>query len=105
MAMRKKELLQRIAEQSGSKVYEAERVLACFSAEVKREMLNGGKIPFPGIGHFTVIRYKATTGRNPRTLEPIIIPARAEAKLIMTKFFKADMAKTASEGVCIWNLQ
>jgi DNA-binding protein HU-beta len=45
----------------------------------------------PGIGKFVLVRRKARMGRNPKTSQPIPIPARKVVKFRVAKAFKESM--------------
>jgi len=47
---------------------------------IKKTLKKGGDARFIGFGTFTVSQRAATTGRNPRTGEPIKIPASKQPK-------------------------
>lgn len=48
-------------------------------------------IEIRGFGSFTVVERKARQGRNPKTGEPVAIPARKEIKFKPGKVFRAAL--------------
>jgi nucleoid DNA-binding protein len=55
----------------------AERVWTKLIADARRASGGETKAEIPGLGRFTVRTYKAYDGRNPRTGEPVHVPAKA----------------------------
>jgi DNA-binding protein HU-beta len=45
----------------------------------------------PGIGKFILVPRKARMGRNPKTLQPVPIPAKKVVKFRVAKAFKESM--------------
>lgn len=74
--MNKADLSKRIAELSGMTQKDAAIALDAFCKAVSEELKSGGKIQLLGFGAFSVSVSKERTGRNPRTKETILIPAR-----------------------------
>ena len=54
---------------------EAGRVIEMFTGSVVKALKKGEEVSLVGFGNFTVSRVEAKTGRNPRTGEPLQIPA------------------------------
>lgn len=52
---------------------------AIFS-EISKSLCNGDKVVITGFGKFDLTRTKPRVGRNPRTREPVEIPARCHAR-------------------------
>ena len=50
-------------------------VIDDFLEEIKTSLIEGGKVQLSGFGTFSVRKRAARTGRNPRTNEPIQLPA------------------------------
>lgn len=53
-----------------------------------RETKVNGAFSLPGIGKFSRTERKARVGRNPRTGEPVQIPAKTVVKMRLAKAFK-----------------
>jgi len=88
----KKELIEVIAEGAGLKKVEAERALSAFEKAVIDNLKKGERIALLGFGTFTVKESKERSGRNPKTGESMIIPARKTPKFIVAKHFKEAIA-------------
>jgi len=87
--MTKTKLIAKIAELQGMKKTDVERVLNTLGTVASGELaVNGGEVPFPGLGKLVVVATKARPGRNPKTKEPIQIPAGRKAKFTAGKELK-----------------
>jgi DNA-binding protein HU-beta len=73
--MTKDEMIAQMASDSGLSKKQALKALQSFMDGVTRQLKAGKKVSFSGFGTFTISKRKARTGRNPRTGEPINIPA------------------------------
>ncbi|MDO4503875.1 MAG: HU family DNA-binding protein [Clostridia bacterium] len=73
--MNKAELIAMIAEKSGLTKKDAEMSLNAFIDVVTEELQDGGKIQLIGFGTFEVHDRKERMGHDPRTGNPIKIPA------------------------------
>ena len=86
--MNKNDLIASVAEASGlSKADAGAAVDAVFGA-VTSTLSGGGEVRLVGFGTFSVANRAASTGRNPRTGEPIQIPASKQPKFKAGKALK-----------------
>ncbi|MCB1532434.1 MAG: HU family DNA-binding protein [Alphaproteobacteria bacterium] len=91
--MNKQDLIAYVAKQADlSKSKAAEAVDAVFDG-IKGTLKKGGDARFVGFGTFSVAKRAATTGRNPRTGEPIKIPASKQPKFKAGKDLKEAVNK------------
>jgi len=74
--LNKSELIAAVAKEAGVSKAEAEKIVNATISSISKALAKGEKITLIGFGTFDVAKRKATTGRNPRTGEPIKIPAR-----------------------------
>ncbi len=86
--MNKKELVAAIADKSGVKKSDAEKVLEAFAEAVTEELKAGGKVALVGFGTFEVAERAAREGRNPRSGETMTIPASKNPKFKAGKALK-----------------
>ncbi len=86
--MNKNELVSSMAEKTGMKKTEVEKVLKAFTETVVSELKNGEKIQLVGFGTFEVAERPAREGRNPRTGETMKIAAAKAPKFKAGKAFK-----------------
>ena len=65
--MNKKNLVEALSNQAGLTMKEAEKFVGLFFGEMSKAMGNGGRVEVRGFCSFFVKKYKAYTGRNPKT--------------------------------------
>ena len=73
--MNKTELIAAVAEKAGLTKKDVEKAVAALLETVKGEVAKKGKVQLIGFGTFEARTRNARTGKNPRTNEPIKIPA------------------------------
>lgn len=73
--MNKTELVAAIAERTDLTKKDADQAIRAFVDVVGDELSKGGKIQLAGFGTFDVTERAAREGINPRTKEPLHIPA------------------------------
>lgn len=91
--MNKNELISAVADSTGMTKESAggavDAVLSC----ITDTMAAGGEVRLLGFGSFVVADRKATTARNPRTGEPIAVPASKAPKFKAGKALKEAVNK------------
>ena len=91
--MNKQDLVAIVAKKADiSKQKAAETVDAVIDA-IKASLKKGDDVRLVGFGTFSVAQRAATTGRNPRTGEPIKIPASKQPKFKAGKDLKEAVNK------------
>jgi len=73
--MNKTELIGKVAQTAGMKKKDTEKVINSFIDVVKDALAQGDTVTILGFGTFLARERAAREGRNPRTGEPIQIPA------------------------------
>lgn len=73
--MNKSEFIQAMAEKSGLSVKDATAALNATLETIQESLRKGEPVSFVGFGTFEVKERAARTGRNPRTKQPVEIPA------------------------------
>ena len=91
--MTRTELIEAIAQETGSERQQAKAFLEGFTRIIEREMKNEGDVPLAGLGKFKVVKRQARTGRNPMTGESIQIPAKTVVKFTVAKVLKDSIKK------------
>ena len=86
--MNKNELVSSLADKTGLKKTEVEKVLKAFTDTVSDELKKGEKIQLVGFGTFEVAERPAREGRNPRTGETMKIAASKAPKFKAGKALK-----------------
>ncbi len=78
--MNKSELINAIAEKSGLSKVDSKKALDATLEAIGEEVKSGGKVVLVGFGTFSVSERSARKGINPRTKQPIDIPAKKTTK-------------------------
>jgi len=91
--MNKSELINAIAKASGLSKAAAARSLDAFIKAISDILARGGRVALPGFGVYDVGKRKKRTGRNPRTGEPMVIPAAKVPRFRAGKKLKEKVNK------------
>jgi len=86
--MNKQELIGVVAESTGLTRSDTSRVVETMLDTISGVLKKGGEVRLVGFGSFAVSTRKASTGRNPRTGEPMSIKATAQPKFRPGKVLK-----------------
>ena len=86
--MNKQELIAAVAEQTGLARSGAAKAIESLLDTIIAQLKKGGEVRMVGFGNFSVSRRKASTGRNPRTGEPMNIKATSQPKFRPGKVLK-----------------
>lgn len=86
--MNKPEFLKAVARKSGLTQGDCERALDGIIVTITEELAKGNDLRIADLGKFEVKRRPAQKGRNPRTQEPMDIPASNMAKFKPAKALK-----------------
>ena len=78
--MNKQELASRVAEATGQGRFETARTIDTMLEIITQTLARGEEVRFVGFGNFVAGSRKATTGRNPRTVEPMNLAASIAPK-------------------------
>ncbi|MEA2626634.1 MAG: DNA-binding protein HU-beta [Candidatus Binatota bacterium] len=89
--MTKADLIERLATKADLPRPRAEEILNHVLDDITDGLKRGDKVNISGFGTFTVSNRKARTGRNPKTGEPIDIPATRSAKFRAGKNLRDSM--------------
>jgi len=87
----KKELIDRIAEKTQTKLATTKALIQCFLEEMITELAKGNRLEFRDFGVFEVKRRAARTAQNPRTLERVRVPAKRVVKFKMGRIMKENL--------------
>ena len=86
--MNKEDLVKHIAEKSGLTKENANKSLEAFMETVTGSLKNGEPVTLVGFGTFKATRKTERQGRNPRTGDPLTIPAATVPSFTAGKNFK-----------------
>lgn len=91
--MNRGDVLSTVAAECDMPSAKVDAVLKAFEGAIARSLSQGGEVRIAGFGTFKTSERSARTSRNPRTGEPVEVPARTAARFIPGKGLK-----TAAEG-------
>jgi DNA-binding protein HU-beta len=86
--MNKNDLISNVAETSGLTRGDAVKAVEAVFESISRALGRGDEVRLVGFGTFSVAKRKASTGRNPRTGEPMSISASSQPKFKAGKSLK-----------------
>ncbi|MBN2971598.1 HU family DNA-binding protein [Roseomonas aeriglobus] len=86
--MNKQELIGQVAEVSGLGKGDASKAVEAVFDSISSALKKGDEVRLVGFGTFSVSKRKASTGRNPRTGEPMTIKASSQPKFKAGKVLK-----------------
>ena len=86
--MNKNDLISAVAESSGLTKGDAMKAVEAVFETVSSALKSGDEVRLVGFGTFSVAKRKASTGRNPRTGEPMTIKASSQPKFKAGKGLK-----------------
>ncbi|NDA91414.1 MAG: HU family DNA-binding protein [Alphaproteobacteria bacterium] len=86
--MNKSEFVDHIAAQHSCTKKDAEKAIDIFTSSVIDALSQGKEISLVGFGNFTIGKVAARTGRNPKTQEPLQIPAYNQPKFKVSQKLK-----------------
>ena len=86
--MNKQELIGAVADATGLSRGDATRAVEGVFDTITGALKRGDEVRLVGFGNFSVTRRKASTGRNPRTGEPMQIKASSQPKFRPGKVLK-----------------
>ncbi len=77
-----------VSERTGFNRNDTSRVVEEMLAKIGETLVSGDEVRLVGFGTFSVSKRKASTGRNPRTGEPMTIKASSQPKFKAGKLLK-----------------
>jgi DNA-binding protein HU-beta len=87
-SVNKSELIDKVAGEAGIAKSDAEKAINAFISVVQSAVAADDKVMLPGFGAWSRSQRSARTGRNPRTGEPVAIPASKAVKFSVGADFK-----------------
>ena len=86
--MTKADLVSRVKDAAALSAVESTAFINAFLEVVSDELAAGGEVALPGFGKLAVKARPARKGRNPRTGEPMDVPACRTAKFAAAKVLR-----------------
>ena len=87
----KKELIDRIAEDTGSKHVAVKKIVQSFLDAVIEELSKGNRLEFRDFGVFEVRHRAARIAQNPKTLERVQVPAKRTVRFKAGRLMKQKL--------------
>lgn len=94
--MNKAELVDVVAKEADTTKKDAETVINKMMETIVKRVASGEKVTLVGFGTFEVRERKARTGRNPKTNQPLEIPAKRVPGFKVGKEFSEAVNKRRS---------
>jgi integration host factor subunit beta len=95
----KKELIDRIADNSGNRRVQVKRVVQQFLDEIVNELGKGNRLEFRDFGVFETKVRKARKAQNPKTLEPVAVPEKRTVKFKVGRLMKQRLSELTGAAV------
>ena len=89
----KKELIDRIAENTQAKRVVVKRIVQSFLDEVVAELARDNRLEFRDFGVFETRTRAARVAQNPKTLERVPVPAKRTVKFKMGRLMKQKLTE------------
>ncbi len=94
----KKELIERIAENTQAKRVVVKRIVQCFLDEVVAELAKDNRLEFRDFGVFETRTRAARVAQNPKTLERVPVSAKRTVKFKMGRLMKEKLDSLVTAG-------
>ena len=91
LTITKKELVDRVAERTQCKHATVKAVVQQFIDEITTELAKNNRLEFRDFGVFEVRQAAPRTAQNPKTLEPVEVPAKRRVKFKMGRLMKQKL--------------
>lgn len=95
--MNRGDIIDAVAAEADMPQAKVDLVLKKFEGAIKRQLEAGGEVRIAGFGSFKVSARAARTSRNPRTGEPVEVPARMAARFVAGKGLKDAAEKSGGD--------
>jgi len=90
----KKDLVDRIAEQTGDKRIVAKRIVQAFLDEIVEELGNGNRLEFRDFGVFELRERAARLAQNPKTMEKVHVPEKRTVKFKIGRLMRERLSNS-----------
>ena len=95
----KKELIDRIADSTGSRRVLVKKVVQQFLDEIVAELGRGNRLEFRDFGVFETKLRKARKAQNPKTLEPVEVPEKRTVKFKVGRLMKQKLGEMTGASI------
>jgi integration host factor subunit beta len=94
----KKELVDRIAEQTDTKRVAVKKIIQQFLDETISELSKGNRLEFRDFGVFETKARSARMAQNPKTLQRVHVPAKRTVKFKVGRLMKQKLQESLSSA-------
>ena len=94
----KKELVDRIADETGTKRVVVKKIVQSFLDEIIEELGNGNRLEFRDFGVFETKDRSARVAQNPKTLQRVKVPQKRTVKFKVGRMMKLKLQQGLDEG-------
>jgi integration host factor subunit beta len=94
----KKELVDRIADETGTKRVVVKKIVQSFLDEIIEELGNGNRLEFRDFGVFETKDRAARVAQNPKTLQRVKVPRKRTVKFKVGRMMKQKLQDGLDEG-------
>lgn len=91
----KKDLVDRIAEATGETRVSVKKVVQAFLDNIIVELGKGNRLEFRDFGVFEIKHRAARTAQNPKTLQPVHVPAKRTVKFKVGRMMQQALSDAA----------
>src|SRR5687767_12925121 len=95
----KKELIDRIADQTNYRRVQVKRIVQQFLDEIVNELGKGNRLEFRDFGVFETKLRKARKAQNPKTLEPVAVPEKRTVKFKVGRLMKQRLGEISGAAI------
>jgi integration host factor subunit beta len=88
----KKDLVDRIAEQTGNKRVVVKKIVQQFLEEIISELGHGNRLEFRDFGVFEIRERAARVAQNPKTMEKVRVPSKRTVKFKVGRLMKERLS-------------
>ncbi len=94
----KKDLIDRIAQETNQKRTVVKKTVQCFLDNVINELSRGNRLEFRDFGVFEIRHRAPRVAQNPKTLERVPVPAKKTVKFKVGRLMKMALMDTDDAG-------
>ncbi len=94
----KKEMVDRIADQTKNKRVVVKQIVQCFLDEIITELGQGNRLEFRDFGVFETRTRAARIAQNPKTLQRVEVPAKRTVKFKMGRLMRENLCAPAAKS-------
>lgn len=91
--MKKRSIIENTKKEVNLTDKQSQEVINTIFDTISKALINGENVKIRGFGTFKITNYKERNGRNPKTGEKIVIPAKRVIRLNVAKDLKNEIQK------------